>query len=588
MNEPDLPSPRAPWRTLLAPLLIIGLCLVAWWGCLSADFYMDDFLFLVKDDRSGPIERAWLVLGVPVVANEAPGAITIEIFQLIPTLMSVISEKLAAAPGFQPEYYHAWNLLLHTAAAVMAFVCGRSLLALALPAWDPVLRQRAAVLGALIFAMHPLCTEPVNYAKCTNSLTVLLFSLAALHGLFRLLAGGGPAARRWLVAGSVLTIFSYFPGSVLLAGWVLAVSVWHWRRPGSRPWKAEAAAAAAWVRASRLRMGATTVVTVAVLAYWMLVVHRQVTVYGSSLAAHWLTQGRIFWDYLALLVWPAELCSDRLVPWSTSWRDTEAVLKLAGCLVLGGGMAWGLLRARSERARLAALLATLCLMPLGIRFLYMNFEVMVEYRTYPCLPWLGLGAGCLIARLWERSRLVGPAAAVGLVAACMARSMERTAVWGSQGLLAEDVLAQYPLNPRAMLQLQLERFTLGQHGRVRELHESMIAAFGEALKGQLGGVPGRAYSPETWTDRIADSCYLMVFVTAAEKGETAAAEWAAEMKERLARAAPQSFAGDAGAKRHSTMDQAMAKVRANFSEMRRVTEARKPALPDAAAAAVAP
>ena len=582
-------APRSRWRSLFAPLLIIGLCLVAWWGCLSADFYMDDFLFLVKDDRSGPIERSWMVVGIPVISSESPGALTVEIFQLLPTLMAIISEKLAAAPGFQPEYYHAWNLLLHTAAALMSFVCGRSLLALALPAWSEGGRQRAAVLGALVFAMHPLCTEAVNYAKCTNSLTVLLCSLAALHGLFRILAGnGGAAARRWLAAGSVLTVFSYFPGSVLLMGWLILALAWHWRRPGSRPWKVEAAAAAAWMRGSRLRVATTGIVGLVVLGFWGLVVQRQFTIYGSSLVAHWLTQGRIFWDYLALFVWPAELCSDRLVPWSTSWRDTEAVLKLAGCLVLGGGTLLCLLRARSEAVRLAALLTALCLLPLGIRFLYMNFEVMVEYRTYPCLPWLGLGAGCLLSWVWERSRLVGPVIAVGLIAACMTRSMQRTAVWGSQGMLADNVLARHPLNPRAMLQLQLERFTLGQHGRVRELHDAMIAAYAQALRGNLDGIPGRAYSPETWTDRIADSCYLMVFVVAAEKGETAAAEWAAAMKKALARIAPQSFAGEVGAKRHLTMDQALAKVRANFAEIRRLAESRQPAPPASAAAAVTP
>lgn len=80
----------------------------------------------------------------------------------------------SAAPGEQvvldPAAFHLLNLLFHTAAAVMVFLILRRLVKSDVP----------ATLGALLFALHPLQTEPVSWASTMYTPLSGLLALAAL------------------------------------------------------------------------------------------------------------------------------------------------------------------------------------------------------------------------------------------------------------------------------------------------------------------------------------------------------------------------------------------------------------------------
>lgn len=71
--------------------------------------------------------------------------------------------------GREPLLWHAVNLVLHAACAVILY----RILRMAVP--------RAALLGTLIFALHPIQSEPVDYVYSRAILLCTLFSLLALR-----------------------------------------------------------------------------------------------------------------------------------------------------------------------------------------------------------------------------------------------------------------------------------------------------------------------------------------------------------------------------------------------------------------------
>ena len=77
-----------------------------------------------------------------------------------------------------PALFHAVSLLVHMMAACLAFLVLRRL-------FD---NSWAACGGALLFALHPVQTEPVAWASGLKDVLAGMFALAALHQyiLFRL------------------------------------------------------------------------------------------------------------------------------------------------------------------------------------------------------------------------------------------------------------------------------------------------------------------------------------------------------------------------------------------------------------------
>jgi hypothetical protein len=78
--------------------------------------------------------------------------------------------------GLNPRVYHATNLLLHTANAVLLFfLCRRLLEMVGRPVW-----WASAVIAVLFFAIHPLRVEPVAWVTARKDLLSLTFYLIAV------------------------------------------------------------------------------------------------------------------------------------------------------------------------------------------------------------------------------------------------------------------------------------------------------------------------------------------------------------------------------------------------------------------------
>jgi uncharacterized membrane protein len=68
-----------------------------------------------------------------------------------------------------PIGYHAVNLLLHLGAVLLAYECLRRLLP-----------ERAALIAAALFAIHPIQAEAVNYVWARSILLATVGRLASL------------------------------------------------------------------------------------------------------------------------------------------------------------------------------------------------------------------------------------------------------------------------------------------------------------------------------------------------------------------------------------------------------------------------
>lgn len=171
------------WRRLLLVCAVLaGVALFLWWGMGGVAFLSDDAALLdwgramVTRDFFGP----WLGGGLE---RGAPGPL----YYRPLTILSHGVDWLVW--GYHPAGHRALNVALHFACSVLVYLVARRLMRGA---------GSAAVLAALVFALHPSHELTVWWIACRMELLCALFYLLSVLLFLRHLDGGG---WRWL-AGS--------------------------------------------------------------------------------------------------------------------------------------------------------------------------------------------------------------------------------------------------------------------------------------------------------------------------------------------------------------------------------------------------
>jgi len=157
-----------------AALLLVAT-LAAYANAFHGTFQFDDFFVIVKEPAVQSLSAWWASM---------PG--------MRPLLK--LSYALNHATGLGLAGFHALNLAIHAACVLLAW----RLLQQWLPAagYDPARSDAAALIAALVFALHPAQTEAVTYLSGRSMSLMALFSLAALLlGLRSARAGD-----RWMLA----------------------------------------------------------------------------------------------------------------------------------------------------------------------------------------------------------------------------------------------------------------------------------------------------------------------------------------------------------------------------------------------------
>ena len=447
--------PWHPWWCIIAASALAHL-----W-CLGSQFYMDDMPQILDNANvhAGKFWQTW-----PVAWTYLGYVVQYKVF------------------GMSSVAFHAVNWLLHTAVGCVLFGFGRDFLRGRVPVGNACHVQAAAaeseprqagrpsgntvgtagfrsapagvaLLGALLFAVHPLASEIPNYARTQDIAWVTLFSLLAAWALLRFLRDGAWPKLLWTALAITGATLSKGPGlfhALMMAGAVgLAfMTAGHWHAIRRHGW---------WVA------GGFLLGTVALWASGLLPNLLDATRLWAEprFIGHAYTLARVFWEFAWRSVLPVALCSDHhiaetLVPPGAGWLgipDTGAMWAAAAMLAL---TVFSLCLCWRKSTRLFGVCLFLYVATILFRVAYLIPEFMPEYRIYPGLPWFCLGAAIMLGAVWRCvSASVSPRLpAVLLVLVFAIMSARRSLLWHDLDSLTADILRRYPAQARAVWELQ--------------------------------------------------------------------------------------------------------------------------------------
>jgi len=342
--------------------------------------------------------------------------------------------------GDNPGPFRIENLCIHLWAAmallaILRMALGSPALRLKLPARD---RDTLALLGALVFACHPLATQAVTYVvqRFESLAAALVFTGVALYMKARL-SGGGPRSPRAkavaLYAGSFVAFaagcFTKQTAAVAPA-LLLAVEFLLVKRPrrslGRR-----------WV------LFAPVFLLLAAVLYVSFAVRGYRASNKPPIHYYVMTQAWVHLLYMKLLVFPIGQNLDHDVPLVRSLADPRF---WAGSAAVAATLAAAFL------ARRKAALATL-----GVLWYYITlsvtssivslWDVMFEHRLYPALAGFAMvlvGAAAVKREHMKAARTAG----IALVVVFAALANLRNYVWRTPLSLWYDAVKKSPAKAR--------------------------------------------------------------------------------------------------------------------------------------------
>lgn len=445
-SRADAAVPRA-WGALVAALA--GMVVFA--ASLSNGFVYDDRAIVVGDPRVRAFDLGGILTG-----GYWPGEDILGLWRPLTTLS--FARDWVLAPD-NPAWFHLVNVLGHGAVCALVFL----LLAM-------LFRPLPALLGALVFAVHPVHVEAVaNVVGRAEVLAALLFLCAALLWLRtgepppadtpppvrRVVGRGAPRlerpARLLLVPALYLLALLAKEGAVMLpaALVLLDAAAGRWRLRHTL----------AYLRRTWTAFTAQTVVLGAYLAARAAVLDGlaptrvdpalEVT---SGALERILTALQAWPHWARLFIWPRTLLAD-YGPHVIDPARTVTPLVAAGAIIVGILLGGGLYALARGRGRTALALLWVPVVGLPVTNFLVPIGVVVAERTL-YLPSLalslgGAGAAALLLRLPDRARRAGAVAFALAITLLALRTVTHVPVWSSNATLFAAMVNERPDSFRA-------------------------------------------------------------------------------------------------------------------------------------------
>lgn len=302
-------SRRLGWR----PLLIFVLTVMSYSTAVTSP--------LLFDDQSSIVSNASIRQLLPLSGPLQPPRDTPVAGRPLVNLTFALNY---ATDGLGVRGYHVTNLAIHVVVAFLLFGVVRRGLGLSrVPAAVRARADDLALASALLWALHPLNTEVVNYLTQRSESLMAMFYLLTIYGSLRALSQQG--ALQW-TAIAVAACFAGMaskesmvtaPVMVLLIDRIMVFQSWReaiWARRGLY-----VGLAASWL----------------VLATLLLNVPRTSVGFGSGTSAwlYLLNQAQLIPRYLGLSLWPRALVLDYGLPQTLTVVDVLPGLLLMVVLV---------------------------------------------------------------------------------------------------------------------------------------------------------------------------------------------------------------------------------------------------------------
>ncbi|MBI2505307.1 MAG: tetratricopeptide repeat protein [Candidatus Latescibacteria bacterium] len=400
-------------------VLILVLCGAIYGGFLDNGFHYDDEHSIQQNPHIRQLAN------IPDFFSD-PGQFSVDAEKGMYRPLLLVSYALNfALGGFSVKGYHLFNLLLHALNACLVRWLAQRLSG---DAW-------IGLVAGLLFAAHPLCTEPVNYISSRSDSLAALFCLLALGFFIQAEQEGQPRQRTWVRLCLVLGLLSKESAIALPVLLLLYDYLFLSRQQWGVLWKNS------WRRHGPYWGLSAAYVLVLVFNGFL---GRSLGKPARELGVQLATQLKALVYYPYLMLMPARLNVEHQFFAPPGWLGGGVLLSLV--LVLSA--CWLLWRHRrqQDQALFLVLWALLALLPV----MAMPLNVLVnERRLYlPCAAFcIGL-AWLLRAGRFQRWGLV-----VALVVVCGLSSWRRSQVWADDLSLWTDAVEKAPLMPRPHLYL---------------------------------------------------------------------------------------------------------------------------------------
>jgi len=435
--------------------ILIAACLVVYGACLGHQFLgWDDSTHILEN----PLVNPPLLANLPQLWTQATFSLYIPLTYSAWTLLALLSNDLLDV--IHPAVFHGANLLVHIVNVLLVYRLIGRIGDLAAAHGRPALAPVAVLMGALLFAIHPLQVQPAVWISGLRDTLSAGFGLAALLVHYRLaqLTGG---ERPWrhhrgrhllvcvLFAAAVLckpTAIALLLVVVVIDRWLLRLD-WRFTIGTAAPWLAVAIPAAIATKA--LQPTSLMIVDTPLL-------HRPV-VAMDALAF-----------YMGKLVAPLSLLPDYGRTPATLFA-TSAVWWTWIVPVATGGVVFAL-RRRAPWIAGGCLAATVALAPvLGlISFSFQDYSTVSDQYMYLSLIGLAIAAAGSL-----RGRIALSIAAVVLLGLGV-RSFTQTLLWKDDLTLFTHVVTE---NPRSYA----GHNTLARAHAIEGDYERALAHYQEAL-----------------------------------------------------------------------------------------------------------
>ena len=369
---------------------------------------------------------------------------------------------------------HAVNLALHACSAVLALLLFERLLTAALgerAQSQPQVVRWAAVLGALLWAVHPLRVESVVWATERRDLLSGLFLLATVLAWLRRVSGGG---RGWLAAAVGLYALSLTSKAwgMTLPAVLLLLDVYPLRRLQ--------AAGGGWKGLLRLALEKLPFIPLALGTALLAAAAQSGDGATISLADHGplarcaqAAYGVLFYPWKTLA--PANLSTLYLL--ETPLDATRPVYLACAAAVLGLiALLWAL-RQRAPACAAAFCVYVVLVSPV-LGFLQSGAQKVADRYSYlALLPLCGLAAGGAFGLLTDpRRRTPALAAGGAAIAVLIGLSWRQTLVWRDSMTLWARAAELEPDNYVAQLNVAAVLRKEGRRAEAREHAQRSIAA----------------------------------------------------------------------------------------------------------------
>ena len=304
--------------------------------------------------------------------------------------------------GGDPLGYHLFNLALHLGAVVLAWRCLRALIG-----------DRAGFWAALIFAVHPIQSESVDYVWARPILLATLLCLASLSAWL--------AGRRWI---AVLWFVLALLAKEECAAFPMVLAWIEWRKSEK---------SITWIAPIAAMLGLAVAAGARVI--WALSVTPGAPAgagAGITPVQYLLAQGPVILRYLQLLIVPYGFTVDpdlRAAPWiaAAAWAALIAIVILA----------WK--RAPWVIPGLILLIPSSSIFPAA--------DLSADRRMYLPMVAFSAAVGVLLARV-RQTAVVASVAAVLVIL-----SVQRSIVWMSEESLWTEAVERAPGKVRPKVHL---------------------------------------------------------------------------------------------------------------------------------------